>query len=464
MNENIGEILICLYGNAINNVNYLPSTFYIDTITNYDLSKFTSIEQIHINITIEDKKYILMHEISLIFKLSTNVNDKLFINIVNFYKIACDIIHKKNKPFKLYNKYLNIIQQHIINCEYDIYYKDIKIDNDIINKRNYILSIKPYYENGTRKNTTINITPSIITHINNNSELEYKRINYDGLKTTNLHVILRTKKLIDKNNNYHNLGLTFGCYSKEHMFNMFVNAIENTTPSQLKYVITDDTIYDNIGSIKHNNILFTLELHLQHGSDVYGVIESNNTDIIQVLSRHRLQDKQLDQLVNKFYISSYYYLGYYINYNYLIKKKIKNLIDSYFNDPLFPYITMECYRNSCKHMSIFKKPLNENYIVTCQNCNFADFCLKCCKMGHPGLCELIDTSSEIWINENSKKCPNCNTNIIKNDGCNHMKCTICHTDFCWLCNLSFNINEINEHYTVNNIINPYINICIGLLT
>ena len=40
-----------------------------------------------------------------------------------------------------------------------------------------------------------------------------------------------------------------------------------------------------------------------------------------------------------------------------------------------------------------------------------------------------------WIKANTKPCPNkkCLKPIEKNQGCNHMKCAQCKTDFCWLC-------------------------------
>ena len=38
-----------------------------------------------------------------------------------------------------------------------------------------------------------------------------------------------------------------------------------------------------------------------------------------------------------------------------------------------------------------------------------------------------------WINYNTKKCPNCHSNIEKNDGCNQMTCVKCKHVFCWEC-------------------------------
>lgn len=40
--------------------------------------------------------------------------------------------------------------------------------------------------------------------------------------------------------------------------------------------------------------------------------------------------------------------------------------------------------------------------------------------------------SQLWVKANTKKCPRCNNEIQKNQGCNHMKCR-CGYEFCWLC-------------------------------
>ncbi|XP_048517886.1 ankyrin repeat and IBR domain-containing protein 1 isoform X5 [Dendroctonus ponderosae] len=43
----------------------------------------------------------------------------------------------------------------------------------------------------------------------------------------------------------------------------------------------------------------------------------------------------------------------------------------------------------------------------------------------------------LWLVTNSKPCPNCRSPIQKNEGCNHMKCSKCKFDFCWVCQESW---------------------------
>ncbi|XP_064598005.1 ankyrin repeat and IBR domain-containing protein 1-like [Liolophura sinensis] len=51
-------------------------------------------------------------------------------------------------------------------------------------------------------------------------------------------------------------------------------------------------------------------------------------------------------------------------------------------------------------------------------------------------CTEVETETAanfLWLVTNSKACPNCKSPIQKNEGCNHMKCTKCKHDFCWVC-------------------------------
>ncbi|XGW14339.1 hypothetical protein V3C99_000568 [Haemonchus contortus] len=47
--------------------------------------------------------------------------------------------------------------------------------------------------------------------------------------------------------------------------------------------------------------------------------------------------------------------------------------------------------------------------------------------------EETDGRSYAWIEENSKRCPQCGIPVQKNNGCNLVVCIICDTPFCWSC-------------------------------
>ncbi|KAI8055638.1 hypothetical protein BDF22DRAFT_671230 [Syncephalis plumigaleata] len=51
-----------------------------------------------------------------------------------------------------------------------------------------------------------------------------------------------------------------------------------------------------------------------------------------------------------------------------------------------------------------------------------------------------------WIKNNTKRCPSCRTRIEKGAGCNHMTCSICRTEFCWLCLVKLEKSEVANHY------------------
>jgi len=79
--------------------------------------------------------------------------------------------------------------------------------------------------------------------------------------------------------------------------------------------------------------------------------------------------------------------------------------------------------------------------VSC-SCGHA-FCFKCGRDPHePILCEYLkmwmkkcddDSETSNWIHCNTKECPKCHATIEKNGGCNHMHCSTCKAEFCWVC-------------------------------
>jgi len=71
----------------------------------------------------------------------------------------------------------------------------------------------------------------------------------------------------------------------------------------------------------------------------------------------------------------------------------------------------------------------------------SDLCVECGQRMHPGVsCEILKEYLEgdgddslALIRDLTKNCPKCHTPIMKKEGCNHMTCTQCNTQFCWFC-------------------------------
>lgn len=104
------------------------------------------------------------------------------------------------------------------------------------------------------------------------------------------------------------------------------------------------------------------------------------------------------------------------------KKRRQLMLDP--NIQLCPYPNCESYAQKC----------NNNYFVTCLEGH--KFCFNCLKDWHVNEKCKIETDSkfEKWKNsKNVKRCPNCQYFVEKGMGCNHMICTNCKYEWCWLC-------------------------------
>lgn len=80
--------------------------------------------------------------------------------------------------------------------------------------------------------------------------------------------------------------------------------------------------------------------------------------------------------------------------------------------------------------------------VECSLCK-STYCFKCGIEYHaPTDCDVIkkwltkcadDSETANYISAHTKDCPKCHVCIEKNGGCNHMQCSKCKFDFCWMC-------------------------------
>lgn len=93
-------------------------------------------------------------------------------------------------------------------------------------------------------------------------------------------------------------------------------------------------------------------------------------------------------------------------------------------------------------------------IPTVQCIHKHKFCYLCsAEMDHrPCPCEFIDkwrrkckddSETYNWISCHTKFCPQCNNSIEKNGGCNHMTCSQCRHQFCWVCMGNWSLHRDN---------------------
>lgn len=104
----------------------------------------------------------------------------------------------------------------------------------------------------------------------------------------------------------------------------------------------------------------------------------------------------------------------------------------------------------CKHFTTFKRKSHiptptksENkFKIQCPSCQFV-WCFKCHSPWHEGVnCREYKKGDKLlrhWANEiehgqrNAQKCPRCKVHIQRTEGCDHMTCSQCNTNFCYRC-------------------------------
>ncbi len=90
--------------------------------------------------------------------------------------------------------------------------------------------------------------------------------------------------------------------------------------------------------------------------------------------------------------------------------------------------------------------------LTCEKCK-AELCFHCSERWHPStscaeasaasLQQLLGAPS-LGATSNAeeiKRCPSCGTGIIREHGCNYLRCSRCTFEFCWLC-----LSQYSEHH------------------
>lgn len=100
----------------------------------------------------------------------------------------------------------------------------------------------------------------------------------------------------------------------------------------------------------------------------------------------------------------------------------------------------------CSHFTSIKTHLpnrsEHKYKIQCNSCQFV-WCFKCHAPWHNGLkCREYRKGDKLlrtWASviehgqRNAQKCPQCKIHIQRTEGCDHMTCTQCNTNFCYRC-------------------------------
>ncbi|KAH9580086.1 IBR domain [Trypanosoma melophagium] len=105
---------------------------------------------------------------------------------------------------------------------------------------------------------------------------------------------------------------------------------------------------------------------------------------------------------------------------------------------------MRCCPNkaSCEGVLHVMKLRESGPDVCCSICGL-EFCFKCLQPPHaPATCQMMKRWIEVLekneptlalIQEKTKGCPKCLVRTEKNHGCNHMTCSCCRHEYCWVC-------------------------------
>ena len=114
-------------------------------------------------------------------------------------------------------------------------------------------------------------------------------------------------------------------------------------------------------------------------------------------------------------------------------------------DPLNRWCTNPICNTVIRNNAMAKK-------IKCQNCG-NEMCFDCRGAWHGKMsCEqALDKEIKVYSKQkNVKLCPKCKSRIEKNEGCNHMTCSRCNYQFCWLCGGHYT----SSHFDISTASNP----------
>ena len=128
-------------------------------------------------------------------------------------------------------------------------------------------------------------------------------------------------------------------------------------------------------------------------------------------------------------------------------KKDNKLLEKYKKFKLRAEILNDPNKRQCPEKNCDKYlTKGKNKYVKCENGH--KYCFKCLRPWHgEDSCEKsLEKDFLNWKkkNKNLKRCPKCKIYIEKNEGCNHMTCSNCKFQWCWLCEGEYNYGHYDQ--------------------
>jgi hypothetical protein len=255
------------------------------------------------------------------------------------------------------------------------------------------------------------------------------------------------------------LGLSIGSArfdSPEQALQALCAYIERTTPDCIKHEKTN--VKKNIAEIGYikqiitlDTVIFSLKISFKNSKGINSYIYSDSSKIIHVLTNGNPPKKSLQKKLHILDINKYNLL---LKFQEVIKKRLYYLIGLNNNVISFPYRVIDCVRLEppCNNKNIISKIDVWNNLFQCYSCKI-DLCANGCGKLYHGIvpCDMsIDEATELEIKNNTKQCPGCIindriTNVYKFEGCNHITCTICTSEFCYKCGYKFVLNQYDKY-------------------
>ena len=138
-----------------------------------------------------------------------------------------------------------------------------------------------------------------------------------------------------------------------------------------------------------------------------------------------------------------------LNFSRADKAEAKNLKTLYKKNKVKFYVLSNPNLVFCPIVNCdgYAKKSSSSLKNTCNNGH--EFCIRCGEFWHQsGNCPEDEVVDELFQNYckklRLKECPSCGITTFKKDGCNHITCTYCRQNWCWLCEEVF--FTVEEHY------------------